>query len=197
MYRNLLPLAVAIASASCGPKNGGLSTAKAWDPDYAEYFDDSVDFTMNPDSLSGQWMYSYKIELEGRTSLSDYIVALRVHSVSVQMDTDDRQLKLLSGEVEKNVKGAYPGDTVVLEVADDQPGFDSFDEEDVRLTDKVFVAFLRLYKKKDKSVGIHWHLSPLSQGLMKGLEDLRKQEKQEKREEKKGKGKEKTYTVEH
>lgn len=175
----------------CGPKHGDLLVNRPWDPDYAEYFDDSVDFTMNPDSLSGQWMYSYKLELEGRVSLSDYIVALRVQSVSVEVDNEDHQVKGLNTVVKKNVKGSYPDKAIVLTVPDDQPGFDSFDVDDTRLMDKVFVGFLRLYKTEEEKVGIHWHLSPLSKGLMKAMEDLRKQE----RDSKKKKEKE-VYTLE-
>jgi hypothetical protein len=175
----------------CGPKQGGLVVKNPWDPDYAEYFDDSVDFTMNPDSLSGQWMYSYKLELEGRVSLSDYIVALRVHSVSVEIDNEGRQVKGLNASIKKNVKGSYPGKALVLTVADDQPGFDSFNEDDARLTDKVFIAFLRLYEEENGEVGIHWHLSPLSKGLMKGMDDLREEEKESKKNKE-----EEVYTLE-
>ncbi len=169
-------LAALLLAAGCGPKHGNLTVNKPWDPDYAEYFDDSVDFTMNPDSLSGQWMYSYRLELEGRVSLADYIVALRVQSVSVEEDNDGHQIKGLHTEIEKDVKGAFPGKTLTLTVPDTQPGFDSFSEDDARLTDKVFLAFLRLYKDEEDKVGIHWHLSPLSKGLMKAMDDIRKAE---------------------
>jgi hypothetical protein len=168
--------AAVVLAASCGPKHGNLTVNKPWDPDYAEYFDDSVDFTVNPGSLSGQWMYSYRLELEGRVSLSDYIVALRVQSVSVEEDGDGRQVKGLHTVLEKSVKGDFPGKSVTLTVSDDQPGFDSFSEDDSRLTDKVFLAFLRLYKDEEDRVGIHWHLSPLSKGLMKAMDEIRKAE---------------------
>ncbi len=169
-------MAALLLAASCGPKHGNLTVNKPWDPDYAEYFDDSVDFTMNPDSLSGQWMYSYRLELEGRVSLSDYIVALRVQSVSVEEDNDGRQIKGLNAVIEKSVKGTFPGKALTLTVPDDQRGFDSFSEDDPRLTDRVFLAFLRLYKGEEDKVGIHWHLSPLSKGLMKAMDDMKKAE---------------------
>jgi hypothetical protein len=190
-HYSLSILVALVLLSGCGPKHGDLTVNRPWDPDYAEYFDDSVDFTMNPDSLSGQWMYSYKLELEGRVSLSDYIVAMRVQSVSVEIDNDGRQVKGLNATVEKNVKGSYPRDSLVLTVPDDQPGFGSFNVDDARLTDKVFIAFLRLYEKEDEKVGIHWHLSPLSKGLMKAMDDLKEEEKESKKSKE-----EEVYTLE-
>ena len=73
---------------------------------------------------------------------------------------------------EKKVKGEFPGKSVVLTVADDQPGYDSFKIHDARLMEKVYVAFLRLYETETGAVGIHWHLSPLSEGLMKGMNEI-------------------------
>ena len=184
---------VVVLAPGCGPKSGDLQAKHPWDPDLVEYFDDSVDFTMNPDSLSGQWMYSYRLELEGRVSLSDFIVAVKVQSVSVESDMEDRQLKVLSTVVEKNVKGVFPRSGIVLSIPDDQPGFDSFDEDDPRLTDKVFIAFLRLYETETGPVGIHWHLSPLSKGLMKAMDEVQKQGEEE---QKKGKDEDAVYTLE-
>ncbi|MBW2264251.1 MAG: hypothetical protein JRG91_19980, partial [Deltaproteobacteria bacterium] len=60
------------------------------------------------------------------------------------------------------------------------------------LTDKVFLAFLRLYKGEEDRVGIHWHLSPLSKGLMKAMDDIKKAEKAAK----KGGDDEGVYTLE-
>jgi len=170
VHRLLPLLVVASLIAGCGPKNTGLTTRKPWDPDHAQYFDDSVDFTMNPDSLSGQWMYSYKIELEGRVSLSDHIVAVRVVNVKHTEDADGRRSKDLLLSVEKDVKGVFPHDTFSLSVSETLPGYDSFSVDDPRLMDKVFLAFLRLYRDEDDEVGIHWHLSPLSEGLLEGIE---------------------------
>jgi hypothetical protein len=184
---------VLVVLVACGPGQGKLTVNRPWDPDYAEYFDDSVDFTMNPDSLSGQWMYSYRLELEGRVSLSDYITAIRIQSVSVEMDNEGRQVKGLNAVVEKDVKGDFPGKALVLTVPDDQPGFDSFNEDDSRLTDKVFLAFLRLYKREEGMVGIHWHLSPLSKGLMKAMDEIKKADEESEMDEK---SEEEVYTLE-
>ena len=57
---------------------------------------------------------------------------------------------------------------------------------------EVFIAFLRLYETETGPVGIHWHLSPLSKGLMKAMDEVQKQGE----DEKKGKGEEEVYTLE-
>ena len=194
--RNPVPILVSIlllsTAASCGPKAGELQAKHPWDPEYAQYFDDSLDFTMNPDSLSGQWMFSYKLELESRISLADYVLAVRVQSINLKVDAAGKQAKNLNLVVEKDVKGEFPTESLVLTVTDDTPGFDSFNEDDARLTDKIFVAYLRLYETEDKSVAIHWHLSPLSEGLKDGIDEILKV-KEEKKAEEKGT----TYTIEH
>jgi hypothetical protein len=173
----------------CGG-NEGLTVKNPWDPDYAQYFDDSIDFTMNPESLSGQWLYDYQLELESRVSLSDYILAVRVDSINLKSDAAGKQWKNLGVNVEKKVKGEFPAKSVVLTVADDQPGFDSFQTDDGRLTDKVYLAFLRLYETETGDVGIHWHISPLSEGLMQGMNDILEEQKPKKKTD------EKVYTLE-
>jgi len=188
-----LLIVVAILAGGCGPRKAGLVVKHAWDPDYAEYFDDSVDFTMNPDSLSGQWMYSYRLELEGRMSLSDHIVAVDVESVNVQESLDGKFTKQLHCRFKKDIKGKFPSESFVLTVEEDRPGFDSFDGDDARLTDRVFVAFLRLYTTEEDTVGIHWHLSPLSKGLAGAIAEIQKQDKDKKKEDKKEK---EEYTLE-
>lgn len=162
---------VIVLASACGG-NEGLKVKHPWDPDYAPYFDDSLDFTMNPESLSGQWLYDYKLELESRVSLSDFIMAVRVDTISLKTDATGKEHKNLTLDIEKQVKGEYPGKGIVLTVADDQPGYDSFEDDDPRLMDKVYIAFLRLYEMEDGTVGIHWHLSPLSEGLMEGMQQI-------------------------
>jgi hypothetical protein len=165
---------VLVLLAGCGGGEG-LVVRHPWEPDLGAYFDDSVDFTMNPESLSGQWLYDYRTELSNRVQHSDYILAVRVDTVSVKTDVEGKQHKNLIVDVEKEVKGDFPDRSAVLSVADDQPGFDSFEEDDPRLMDKVYVAFLRVYEKESGEVGLHWHLSPLSEGLMEGMEDILEQ----------------------
>ncbi len=192
LQRIALSSLLVVMISHCGG-NEGLVVKNPWDPDYAQYFDDSVDFTMNPESLSGQWLFDYKIELESRVSLADFILAVRVDSVNLKSDATSKEFKILNVDVEKQVKGEFPHKSIILSVADDQAGYDSFMEDDPRLMDKVYVAFLRLYDLEDGTIGVHWHLSPLSSGLMEGLEQIIEDAKPKPKDD----DNTKTYTVEH
>lgn len=173
-------LVLAWLAAGCGG-NEGLKIKHPWDPEYERYFDDSVDFTMNPESLSGQWLYDYKLELESRVSLADHILAVRVDSINLTTDAMGKEIKNLLVDVEKNVKGDFPGSQAILSVSDEQPGYDSFEIDDPRLMDKVYVAFIRVYEKEDGMPGLHWHLSPLSKGLMEGMDQILEDSKPKKK----------------
>jgi hypothetical protein len=163
---------------ACGPKNGAMAPASPWKESLAEYFDDSVDFTLNPQSLSGQWLFKYQEQLKGRMHYSEYVLGVNIVSVTNKTASGGEECKDLYCEVKARVKGNYQSGSLTLRVCDDSPGFDSFKAEDGRLYERVFVAFLKLYEKEDEGIGIHWHLSPLSKGLKEGMDGILQKDKQ-------------------
>jgi len=180
----LIVLFPAVILSGCGSKGQTLVPKSPWDESLAEYFDDSVDFTLNPQSLSGQWLYKYQDQLVFRMTESEFVLGIDIISVTKKTDPMGKGCKDLYTEVRARVKGDYPFDTLTLRVCDSSPGFDSFKEGDTRLYDRVFIAFLKLYKKENGEVGIHWHLSPLSKGLKEGMDKLQKEAKNKKKKEK-------------
>jgi len=159
---------------SCGGKKSSLNPKTPWEDSLAQYFDDSVDYTLNPQSLSGEWLNKYQEQLGVRIARSEYILGIKVTSVTKKVGEEGRECKDIFGQVKARVKGEWSGDSVTLHVCDDSAGFDSFKEDDSRLFDRVFIAFLKLYNNKEGAVGIHWHLSPLSKGLKEGMDNLMK-----------------------
>ena len=178
-----LPVVVTVAVLGCGPKNQTLKPQSPWDEGLAEYFDDSVDFTLNPQSLSGQWLYKYQDQLAVRMIESELVLGVNIISITKKSDPSGKDCKDLYSEVKARVKGDYAPGSVTLRVCDDQAGFDSFKEEDTRLFDKIFIAFIKLYAVEDDSVGMHWHLSPLSKGLKDGMDNILKQSKDKKKKQ--------------
>lgn len=186
---------LAVASVAlwwCGSKTQTLTPKSPWDEGLAEYFDDSVDFTLNPQSLSGQWLYKYQDQLAVRMLESELVLGVNVISITRKSDPSGRGCKDLYSEIKAKVKGDYGQRSVILRVCDDQAGFDSFKEEDTRLFDKVFIAFIKLYTLEDGSVGMHWHLSPLSKGLKEGMDKILQESK-----DKKKKQESKKYVIEN
>lgn len=182
-WKTALVAAAAAALLGCGPKNNKLTPKSPWDEGLAEYFDDSVDFTLNPQSLSGQWLYKYQDQLAVRMLESELVLGVDIVSITKKSDPSGRGCKDLYTEVKAKVKGTYEQGNVTLRVCDDQAGFDSFKEEDTRLFDKTFIAFIKLYGMEDGSVGMHWHLSPLSKGLKEGMVKILKESKDKKKKQ--------------
>jgi hypothetical protein len=182
-WKTALWIIGAVALLGCGPKNGTLRPQSPWDEGLAEYFDDSVDFTLNPQSLSGQWLYKYQDQLSVRMLESELVLGVNVISITKKSDPSGRSCKDLYSEVKAKVKGEYGQKSVALRVCDDQAGFDSFKEEDTRLFEKIFIVFIKLYSMEDGNVGMHWHLSPLSKGLKDGMDKILKESKDKKKKQ--------------
>ncbi len=166
---------------ACGSGGATPAPKTPWEPSLAEYFDDSVDFTVNPQSLSGHWLIKYQEQLKVRLTKSEHILAVGVVSVTKKSATEGRECKDIFASIKAEVKGKWNKDNVTLRVCDNQAGFDSFREEDSRLFERTFIAFLKLYRSQDNSVGIHWHLSPLSQGLKDGMNAIRNESREKKK----------------
>ena len=165
-------LAFAAAAAGCGSKGNELKPKSPWDESLFEYFDDSIDFTINPQSLSGQWLFKYQKQLKGRLTHSEIVLGVKIISVTQKTTPKGRECKDLYSDVKANVKGDYEKDSITLTVCDDQPGFDSFREDDSRLFNRVLIAFVKLYEMEDGTVAMHWHLSPLSKDLKDGMDKI-------------------------
>ena len=166
---------------ACGHK-APVPTAKTpWESSLAEYFDDSLDFTLNPQSLSGQWLFKYQDQLKVRMIRSEYVMGVSIVSVTKKTDPEGKECKDIYATVKAQVKGEWDKDTLTLRVCDNMAGFDSFKEEDSRIFERAFIAFLKLYTIPDGSTGIHWHLSPLSQGLKDGMDGILKESKEKKK----------------
>jgi len=167
-----LVLAAAVWGGCGGKKETTLVPKSPWDEKLAEYFDDSVDFTINPQELSGQWLFKYQDQLAVRMIDSEFVLGIKIISVTQKTDPMGKACKDLYTEVKARVKGKYEQDTIILHVCDDAAGYDSFKEDDTRLYERVFIAYIKLYKQTDGEVGIHWHLSPLSKGLKEGMDKI-------------------------
>jgi hypothetical protein len=167
--------------AACEHKVATPKPKTPWGPSLAEYFDDSVDFTINPQSLSGQWLFKYQEQLKVRMARSEHVMGISITSVTKKTDPDGKECKDIYAAVKAQVKGEWDKDTVTLRVCDTSAGFDSFREEDGRLFERAFIAFVKLYTLEDGSTGIHWHLSPLSQGLKDGMDGILKESKEKKK----------------
>ncbi|MFH1434670.1 MAG: hypothetical protein ABIJ56_03035 [Pseudomonadota bacterium] len=177
-------LVFAAAAAGCGSKGNELKPKSPWEESFHEYFDDSIDYTINPQSLSGQWLFTYQKQLKGRLTYSEIVLGVNVVSITQKTNPEGRGCKDLYCDVKANVKGNYAKDSVTLTVCDDQAGFDSLSEDDSRLFDRVMIAFVKLYENADGTVAMHWHLSPLSKDLKDGMDKIFKDGKVDDGEEK-------------
>ena len=177
-------LVFAAAAVGCGSKGKELKPNSPWDESLLEYFDDSIDFTINPQSLSGQWLFKYQKQLKGRLTHSEIVLGVDIISVTQKTTPEGRECKDLYCDVKANVKGDYGKDSITLVVCDNQPGFDSFREDDSRLFDRVLIAYVKLYENADGTVAMHWHLSPLSKDLKDGMDKIFKDGKVDDEDEK-------------
>lgn len=181
----ILLIIISARFASCSGDKTALKPRSPWDESLVEFFDDSIDFTMDPQSLSGQWLYDYQNHLKMRMKKSEIVMAIKILSMTLKTDPEGRQCKDLYAQIKTIVKGSYPSSNITLRVCDNSMGFDSFKEDDRRIFDRIHVAFIKLYRRASGQVAMHWHLSPLSEGLKEGMDKIIEESKKERTEKKK------------
>lgn len=148
-----------------------IETDRRWDPYLNNYFDNSIDFLLNPEELSGEWKKQYIEELKGRVKYSDFIGVIKITSIREDVTPDGKEYKRIYGEVLKTYK--LNQDTIKtlneleLMAYQDIASFEIIEENIRRLLNNAFIAYITWYKDEvDNTIKNHWHLSPATKSVI-------------------------------
>jgi hypothetical protein len=135
-------------------------------------FENGLDFIDDPTLLEGSWLDSWQQDIERRVQLADAIVLLRVQTVRTDTDLEHQDTYRLLATVEQVRLGENVPDEVTLIAREGEPGFGTIQENDDRVLDQRFIAYLRWTRSESGTLGTRWHLSPAGERVIARVNTL-------------------------
>lgn len=163
--RPLLALCVALAS-GCATRPQVRPTSP-FTPEMARYFDDSVDYISDLDSLGGTMAEDLRRQLSFLGRNSDFIGVVRIETVAVSQDPDGTQAYRLVAAIGETLHGNAPESGLVqLRTAQGQAGYNTVSGRQDRLQNGRWLVFVKWYTDATDEVRPHWHLYPHTDALV-------------------------------
>jgi hypothetical protein len=176
MKRILISVIVALV-ASCAGSVPGPTVSSPFTVRDEQLFDNGVDLMEDPDALHGQWRKDWEHELTDRLERSDAIVEGEVVAVHADENPDKR----VNYRVVMNVRKVHRGQLglgvteVALTSREGAVGYGSIASNPQRILRLPFVAFMKYVEASGRPVA-HFHMTPPSIALRRGLSTLPKDE---------------------
>ncbi|MBN2802066.1 MAG: hypothetical protein JXR91_03130 [Deltaproteobacteria bacterium] len=152
---------------SCTAANQNLS---AWNPDEAQFFDDSIDIIEDYNNLSGQWEFDAKEEFNGRSNLADIIAIVNITSIQTSQDNSGKEEKRIEMLVTKFIYGTLESNDIVLATNAESKSYTLIMRYEKNLKGE-HLLFLRRFKTSE-GYGEHFHISPASDKLKNSVREL-------------------------
>jgi hypothetical protein len=166
-----------LLNASCAGSVPGPEVTSPFTARDEQLFDDGVDLMEDPDALHGQWREDWEQELSDRLQRSDAIVEGEVVAVHADENPDKR----VNYRVVINVRKVHRGHLgkgvteVALTSREGAVGYGSIASNPQRILRLPFVAFMK-YVEAPGQPAAHFHITPPSIALRRGLATLPKEE---------------------
>jgi hypothetical protein len=152
---------------NCSAATQNLSV---WNPDEAQFFDDSIDIIDDYNNLSGQWAFDAKEEFNGRSNLADIIAIVNITSIQTSQDNSGKEEKRIEMEVTQLIYGTLESNNIVLATNAESKSYTLIMRYEKNLKGE-HLLFLRRFKTTE-GFGEHFHISPASDNLKKLVLDL-------------------------
>lgn len=162
-------LASILVLASCG---GGAAGPRVYSPFTAEdasVFDNAVDVVSEPDILEGRWYDDWASDLVARVTSGDVVMVVNLEAVRHVTTPDGKDSFRLQVSVDRTLLGDRPADPAFA-AREDEAGYDSIAQNERRILNRPFVAFVKWKEEANGEVVGRWHLSPASNGVLATVE---------------------------
>ncbi|HBQ11932.1 MAG TPA: hypothetical protein DEF51_12560 [Myxococcales bacterium] len=159
------------AFAGCG---GGGPIVRDVTPFTAEHepaFENGLDMVRDPEALGGAWLRTWEDEIDRRVSLADVVALVTVKTFRTDVDLERNETYRLVTQVDREYLGELE-DEVVLSVSASEAGFGTISDNERRILDTQFIAFIKFQESADGTVRPRWHLSPASEPVARRVRDL-------------------------
>lgn len=163
---------------ACAGSVPGPEVTSPFTAEDEQLFDDGIDLMEDPDALHGQWRQEWEQELSGRLERSDAIVEGEVVAVHEDQNPDKRVNYRLVMNVRKVHRGHLGKGVIEVSLISREGavGYGSIASNPERILRRPFVAFMK-YVEAPMRPFAHFHMTPPSIALRRGLAALPKEEK--------------------
>ena len=140
-------------------------------PEAEVAFENGVDFIDDPSLLEGTWLEEWEGDITRRVDLCDAVVVVRITAVQQNVDLDRNLSYRLVAHIENVRFGTGFEGEITLVSRDGEPGHTSVHENENRLLQNQFVAYLRFVEENGEVVP-RWHLSPAADRIIRRTNSL-------------------------
>lgn len=136
-------------------------------------FENGVDHIDDPSLLEGTWLDTWEHEIDLRVRSADIVAYVRITTMRTDTDLERRETHRLIAHVDSVRQGTGVDDEIELVVRQGDPGFDTVHNQDRRILNQRFVAFVKWTQESETApVVARWHLSPASERIVRRVNSL-------------------------
>jgi hypothetical protein len=136
-------------------------------------FENGVDFIDDPTLLEGSWLETWEQEVDLRVRSSDVIAYVRITTMRTDTDLERHETHRLIAHIDSLRHGEAAGEEIELVVREGEAGFDTVHEQDRRILNQRFVAFVKWTQETPEDpIVARWHLSPASERVVRRVNTL-------------------------
>jgi hypothetical protein len=160
---SLLCLAACTSTAQTARKSGASAPLT---PEQAQAFDDGIDFVGTLHGLEGRWREDWDRDLQTRVGTASLVALVTVRTLLTDTNPEQQIRYRLVAQVDRELVGKADRE-LELSVQADELGFNSVHENIGRITDRQYVAYVKVGPS-----GPSWHLSPASAEVVSETESV-------------------------
>jgi len=159
------------ALAGCGASGPIQRDITPFTAEHEPAFENGLDMVRDPEALGGAWLRTWEEDIDRRVTLADVVALVTVKTFRTDVDLERNETYRLVTEVEREYLGELE-DEIVLTVSASEAGFGTISDNERRILDSQFIAFIKFQEAPDGSIRARWHLSPASEPVARRVRDL-------------------------
>jgi hypothetical protein len=156
---------------ACGGGSGSVRVSD-FTEEHAKLFENSVDFIADPELLEDKAGQQWQTDLKARCDLGDFVGVLTVTTLVADVDLEKRTTYRLVSTIVRKLQGNTPGKEVTFAVSEGSEGYPRVEQNQQRILNQSFVAYVKWIKQENGQIGTRWHLSPASDKVISRLSDF-------------------------
>ncbi len=174
LLRTLVASVVIASLAACGSSAPRI-VATPMTSAQGVVFENGVDYIDDPALLEGSWLETWEQEVDLRVRTADVVAYVRISTLRTDTDLERNETHRLVAHIDtlRLGEGVSDGDELELVVREGDPGFDTVHNQDPRILNQRFVAFVKWTQESEgMPIVARWHLSPASERVVRRVNSL-------------------------
>ncbi|MFK7992163.1 MAG: hypothetical protein AB8I08_39455 [Sandaracinaceae bacterium] len=177
MRHYLVVTTLGLLLAACGPATPNVAELdlEPYNEEHAAVFENGVDMVADPQALGGSWLRTWEEELDQRISMADLVALVTVRAMRHDTDLERRDTLRLVAHPDRVFLGQETiteGQDILFSVREGEGGYGTVENNERRLLDSQFFAFVKWERDSADQLIPHWHLSPATDDVALRVRDV-------------------------